>query len=60
MPLFGGKTTKVFDKAEFMFPIKCDVHPWMRAYAGVLSHPYFDVSKADGSFKIRSDQPTRG
>jgi hypothetical protein len=24
-----------------MIPIKCDVHKWMRAYAGVLPHPYF-------------------
>jgi plastocyanin len=35
-----------------MVPVRCDVHPWMRASAGVMSHPYFDVSKADGSFKI--------
>lgn len=35
-----------------MVPIRCDVHPWMRAFVGVLPHPYFDVSKADGSFKL--------
>lgn len=35
-----------------MVPVRCDVHPWMKASAGVMSHPYFDVSKADGSFKI--------
>jgi hypothetical protein len=35
-----------------MVPIRCDVHPWMRAHAGVLSHPYFAVSAADGSYKI--------
>lgn len=35
-----------------MVPIRCDVHPWMKAYAGVMSHPYFDVTKPDGAYKI--------
>jgi len=35
-----------------MVPIRCDVHPWMRAFAGVMSHPYFDVTKADGAFRL--------
>jgi plastocyanin len=35
-----------------MVPIRCDVHPWMRAFVGVMSHPYFDVSKADGAFRL--------
>lgn len=33
-------------------PVRCDVHPWMRAYAGVLPHPYFAVTKADGAFRL--------
>jgi len=32
MPKFRTETTKIFDKAEFMFPVKCDVHPWMGAW----------------------------
>ncbi len=32
--------------------IKCDVHNWMFAYAGVVDNPYFAVSDADGHFKI--------
>lgn len=32
--------------------IKCDVHPWMTAYAGVFDHPYFAVTAEDGSFEL--------
>ncbi len=35
----GMEKTKVFDKAEVMIPVGCDVHPWMRAYISVLSQP---------------------
>jgi hypothetical protein len=35
-----------------MITVKCDVHPWMRAYAGVMDHPYFQVTKSDGAFSI--------
>ena len=31
---------------------KCDVHPWMRSYVAVMTHPYFDTSDKSGSFSI--------
>ncbi|HKX62958.1 MAG TPA: hypothetical protein VJS65_13960, partial [Verrucomicrobiae bacterium] len=43
---------KSFDTAEVMVRVKCDVHPWMFTYIGVLDHPYFAVSDADGNYKI--------
>jgi len=52
MPKFRKEMSKTFDKEEFMFPIKCDVHPWMGAYASVMTHPYFDITEADGKFSI--------
>ena len=52
MPKFRTETTKVFDKAEFMFAFKCDVHPWMLAWGSVISHPFFSVTKQDGKFTI--------
>jgi len=53
MPKFRKETTKIFIKEEFMFPIKCDVHPWMSAWISVMSHPYFDTtSTTDGTFRI--------
>ena len=30
----------------------CDVHPWMRGFVIVTDHPFFGVSKDDGSFQI--------
>jgi len=54
MPKFRRETEKTFDKAEFMFPIKCDVHPWMSAWISVMDHPFFDVTKNDGKFYIDS------
>jgi plastocyanin len=41
-----------FTKSEIMIPVKCNIHSWMHAYIGVLNHPYFAVSKDDGSFEI--------
>jgi len=32
---------------------KCDVHPWMAAYVGVLNHPFYATTGADGSFSIK-------
>lgn len=40
-----------FEKPE-IFPLRCDVHPWMKAYGGVFAHPWFAVSGSDGSFQI--------
>jgi len=37
---------------EVMVKIKCDVHQWMFAYAGVCAHPYFALTDSDGNFKI--------
>ena len=35
-----------------MIPLECNVHGWMNAYVGVVDHPYFAVTGADGSFTI--------
>jgi plastocyanin len=45
--------TRVFDRAEVGVPFRCDVHSWMNAYAGVVPHPFFAVTKEDGSFEIK-------
>jgi hypothetical protein len=44
---------KSFTKPEVMIPVGCDVHPWMRAYISVLDHPFFTVTKDDGTFEIK-------
>ena len=48
----GQTLDKKFTKPETMVKIKCDVHGWMNAYVGVLDHPYFAVTDAQGSFNI--------
>jgi plastocyanin len=52
MPPNRKEAEHVFDKSEDQFPIKCDVHPWMTAYAMVSDNPFFAVSKEDGKFTI--------
>ena len=51
-----SRSVKV-DKPESMIEIKCDIHPWMRAYVGVFDHPYFALSGADGSFTLKNVPP---
>jgi plastocyanin len=53
MPIQGMKLNKKFENPEIMVKMKCDVHPWMSAYIGVLPHPFFSVSGDDGSFSIK-------
>lgn len=57
MPIKGMKLKRKFDQPEIMVKFKCDVHPWMSAYAGVLEHPYYAVSGADGKFEIKDLPP---
>jgi plastocyanin len=57
MPIQGMKLKKTFAKPEVMVKIKCDVHPWMAAYAGVLDHPFYAVTGDDGSFEIKNLPP---
>ena len=54
MPKFRKKMNRTFDKAEFMFSMKCDVHPWMGAWVAVMEHPFFNVTKEDGVFTINN------
>jgi hypothetical protein len=48
---------KTFAREEVMVPVKCNVHPWMRAYIGVLPHPFFAVTSDDGSYTIKGLPP---
>jgi plastocyanin len=45
--------TKTFSKPEIGVSFKCDVHGWMRAYANVVTHPFFAVTRDDGTFEIK-------
>ena len=56
-PIQGMKTKHTFDKQEVMVPFKCDVHPWMNAYVGVMDHPYYAVTDKDGKFDLPNLPP---
>jgi plastocyanin len=56
-PIKDMKTTHTFTKMEVMVPFKCDVHGWMNAYVGVLDHPYYAVTDADGKFELKTLPP---
>jgi len=43
---------KTFARSEVLIPVKCNQHPWMKSYIGVLKTPFFAVTKEDGSFTI--------
>ncbi len=53
MPIQGMKLKKKFDKSEIMVKMKCDVHPWMNAYIGVLDHPYYSTTGDEGTFELK-------
>jgi plastocyanin len=57
MPANVKEASASFDKPEPMFHIKCDVHPWMSAYVGVFTHPFFTVTGTDGKFTISGLDP---
>ena len=40
-----------------MVSVKCDLHSWMQGWLGVLAHPFFDVSKPDGTFTLKNVPP---
>lgn len=42
---------------EVMVKLGCDVHRWMTAFVGVMTHPYFAVSAASGRFTIANVPP---
>src|SRR5438093_7882768 len=56
-PVKGQVNEVAFDKPEVLLRVKCDVHPWMFAYFGVVDHPYFAVTDKDGNFKISKLPP---
>jgi len=56
-PIVGMKNTVTFTSPEVMIPFKCDVHSWMSAYVGAVSHPYFAVTGKEGTFELKTVPP---
>ncbi len=56
-PPHAAEAEHKFARTEVMIPVKCNIHAWMRAYIGVLEHPYFAVTARDGTFEIPNLPP---
>lgn len=52
----AGKSITMKDLKASRTPISvsCSIHGWMKAWIRVFDHPYFAVTKADGSFEIKN------
>ena len=57
MPPNGADLLEHFARPEVMIELKCNVHPWMKAYVGVTTNPFFAVSDETGSFTIKGLPP---
>jgi len=51
----AGKSYEIKDLKLDKLPISvgCDFHKWMNAKVRIFDHPYFAVTKEDGSFEIK-------
>jgi hypothetical protein len=53
LPDKGRFATRRLHQSEVMIQLSCSLHTWMRGYLGVLDHPCFAVTLADGSFLLK-------
>jgi len=53
----GKHLERIFTVAERMVQLHCHVHHWMTAWVGVIEHPYFAVTDAQGRFRIDNVPP---
>jgi plastocyanin len=49
--------TTRFSQPAIMVPVHCNIHPWMEAWIGVVTNPYYSVSGDDGNFAIKNIPP---
>ena len=52
-PVGAAPLEESFARPETLIPVKCNQHPWMKAYIGVTKHPLFAVSDESGAFEIK-------
>jgi hypothetical protein len=50
----GKEEVEVLEPAARPVAISCNIHGWMRAYAGIFDHPYATVTKPDGTYEIKN------
>ena len=53
MPKQHQTVEKKLKKQQVLVDVKCEVHPWMHAWVGVVDHPFFAVSDQSGAFTVK-------
>jgi hypothetical protein len=53
VPPGGQIEIKDLKASRFPVSISCNIHPWMKGWARVFTHPYFALTDADGHFEIK-------
>lgn len=56
-PPGGAPFYKKFAHPEVMVPVHCNEHPWMNAYIGVVTNPFYAVTGKEGTFTIKGVPP---
>jgi carboxypeptidase family protein len=56
-PPGAAPIVKTWARPEVMIPVKCNQHPWMRCYIGVVKNPLYAVTGEDGTFTIKGVPP---
>lgn len=51
-PVEGMENERTFQEPEVMVRIKCDVHGWMEAWAGVVGHPFHSQTGDEGTYTL--------
>jgi len=49
-----GDNVLIAKEGEDFVRFKCEIHPWMSAYAWVLDHPYAAVTDKEGNYEIKN------
>ncbi|MGQ0554111.1 MAG: carboxypeptidase regulatory-like domain-containing protein [Planctomycetota bacterium] len=57
MPAGAAPRELEFKRQDVMMALVCDVHSYMRGWIGVVDHPYFAVTGADGAFSLDGVPP---
>ena len=53
----GTSQDRTIRRPQVLVPVKCDLHPWMKGWIGVVPHPFFAVTGDDGRFAFAGLPP---
>lgn len=53
----SASVVRKFADPEIMIPVRCNIHPWMKAYVGVVDNPFYAVTGSKGIFTLKNVPP---